>query len=460
MKKIAIVVAVDDKNGIGKGNTIPWHDANDMKHFAKLTTTVKDPTKQNAVIMGYRTRQSIGRDLPNRVNIVLDRTSGQIITYESAVNLLLQRDDIETIFIIGGHSVYERALADLKCTELYMTRIAGDFDCDTFFPPFRSEEWIVVDGEQGLRRRRTEDEWKRHFTNRDEVQYLNLLRDVMETGTVKPDRTGVGTKEIIGAMMRFNLRDGQLPLFTTKLTRLGAIIKELLWMIRGQTDASILAKQGVHIWDGNTSREFLDKRGLAHYAVGDIGPAYGYQWRHYDAKYAGCKEQAQGGIDQLQRAIDILKLPDDKRREYDRRNIVTAWNPNQLHEMALPPCPILVQFVREPGDYVSILVYQRSADLILGVPFNVAGYALLLHMVAHLCGLRTKELIWMGGCVHIYSNHLLAAQEQSNRVPYAFPTVSFRRSRKEISSIDNFQLDDIELRHYYHHAPINVPMAV
>lgn len=455
-KKIAIVVAVDDKNGIGKDGKIPWHDAKDMKHFYELTTSVKDPTKQNAVIMGYRTRQSIGKELPGRVNIVLDRTMGQIVTYECAVNLLMQRDDIETIFVIGGRSVYERALADMKCTEMYMTRINGDFNCDTFFPRSREDEWISVD--ELKRRRRTEAEWKEEkFTNPDELQYLRLLKNVLEMGTIKPDRTGVGTKEIIGGMMRFNLREGRLPLFTTKLTRFGSIKKELLWMIRGQTDASILSKQGVHIWDGNTSREFLDKRGLQHYEVGDIGPAYGYQWRHYDAKYAGCKQQpGQGGIDQLQNAINILKLPDDKRKEYDRRNIMTAWNPNQLHEMALPPCPILVQFVRE-GDDVSIIVYQRSADLILGVPFNVAGYALLLHMIAHLCSLQAKELIWMGGCIHIYSNHFNAAQEQFGRVPYAFPTVSFRRIP---SSIDDFQLEDIELRNYYHHAPINVRMAV
>lgn len=460
MKKIAIVAAVDDKNGIGKNGKIPWRDENDMKAFQQLTTTVQDSKKQNAVIMGYRTRQSIGRDLPGRINIVLDRSTSQIVTYESSVALLLQRDDVETIFIIGGRHVYERALADVKCTHLYMTRIPGDYQCDTFFPSFRQDEWIELKDEDEKkccwRRRTGEEEWKQLPPNIDEQQYLNLLRQVLTSGTEKLDRTRVGTKEIVGAMMRFDLRDGKLPLFTSKLTRFGAIKKELLWMIRGETDATILSKQGVHIWDGNTSREFLDSRGLQRYAVGDIGPAYGFQWRHYDANYTGCQTKAQGGIDQLQQVIETLKLPEEKRRDHDRRIIMTAWNPKQIKEMALPPCPILTQFVRE-GDHVSILVYQRSADLILGVPFNVAGYALLLHMVAHLCGLKPKELVWMGGCVHIYSNHFTAALEQSTRQPYAFPTVSFRRVPL---SIDDFQLHDIELRNYYHHAPIHVPMAV
>ncbi|KAG6451679.1 hypothetical protein O3G_MSEX007291 [Manduca sexta] len=217
----------------------------------------------------------------------------------------------------------------------------------------------------------------------DEYQYLNIVKQIIDTGDKRIDRTQVGTLSIFGAMQRYSLQNNTLPLLTTKRVFTRGVIEELLWMISGSTDAKTLSAKGVHIWDANGSRSFLDNLGFTNREEGDLGPVYGFQWRHSGAKYIDAKTDYTGqGIDQLQNIIDTIK-----KNPADRRMIMCAWNPSDLGLMALPPCHCLAQFYVASGK-LSCQLYQRSADMGLGVPFNIASYSLLTHMIAHITGLE------------------------------------------------------------------------
>lgn len=288
----------------------------------------------------------------------------------------------------------------------------------------------------------------------DEFQYLEEIERILQSGEGRKDRTGVGTLATFGTTMRYDLRDGTLPLFTTKRTFWGGIAKELLWFISGSTDSKQLEKNGVGIWKGNSSREFLDGRGLADYREGDIGPGYGFQWRHFGAEYRGCDASYEGeGVDQLAECIrQIRETPND------RRIVMTAWNPSALSKMSLPPCHLLCQFfVHTASKELSCQMYQRSADMGLGVPFNVASYSLLTHMVAHVCGLKAREFIHVMGDTHVYLNHIEPLKEQLKREPHPFPKLKFKR---EVKEIDDFVFEDFELVGYKCHPSIKMEMAI
>jgi len=292
--------------------------------------------------------------------------------------------------------------------------------------------------------------------NHEEYQYLNLIKQILDNGTWEEGRNGK-TKSIFGASMRFSLKDGKIPILTTKKTAWKTCLKELLWFIRGDTDNKLLQDQGVHIWDGNTTRDFLNSRGLNHYREGLIGPGYGFQWRHfggdYDASNAGVQDGGRRGIDQLQQIICALK---DPAQRTSRRLIMTAWNPLQLDEMALPPCHILCQFNVHDGNKLSCSMYQRSCDFFLGIPFNIASYSLLTHLIAKHCGLEAYEFIhFMGNC-HLYENAEQAAKLQIQRVPFDFPSISIKQVREKI---DDYQIDDFTLDNYQSHEAIKVAMV-
>ena len=290
----------------------------------------------------------------------------------------------------------------------------------------------------------------------EEQQYLNLIKNILDNGTWEEGRNGK-TKSIFGNMMRFSLKDGKIPILTTKKTAWKTCLKELLWFIRGDTDNKLLQEQGVHIWDGNTTREFLDSRGLTDYREGLIGPGYGFQWRHfggdYDSSTAGVKEGGSSGVDQLQQIIDALK---DPAQRTSRRLIMSAWNPQQLDKMALPPCHILCQFNVHDGNKLSCSMYQRSCDFFLGIPFNIASYSLLTHLIAKHCGLEAYEFIhFMGNC-HLYENAIDAANLQITREPFPFPTVSIKQIRE---NINDYQVEDFEIHNYQSHEAIKMKMV-
>jgi thymidylate synthase len=285
-----------------------------------------------------------------------------------------------------------------------------------------------------------------------ELQYINLIKHILENGISKDDRTGIGTLSIFSYNMTFNLRES-FPLLTTKKVYWKGVVEELLWFISGSTDSNVLKEKGVRIWEGNSSREFLDSRGLSHYDQGDIGAGYGFQWRHFGAKYTNMYDSYEGqGIDQLKDVIYKIKNTPD-----DRRIIMSAWNPTDLDKMALPPCHIFVQFwVDTNKKELHSQMYQRSCDVGLGVPFNIASYALLTCIIAKLCDLTPGDFHYCMGDTHIYKNHIDAMKLQITREPYDFPKIKI----KNITDIDNIKFDDIELIDYKYYENIKMNMAV
>lgn len=286
----------------------------------------------------------------------------------------------------------------------------------------------------------------------DEYQYLNLLNDILENGIMEKGRNG-NTLSVFGSAMHFSLENGKIPIITTKKTAWKTCLKELLWFIRGDTNNKKLQDAGVHIWDGNGSREFLDSRGLVNNRVGDLGPIYGHQWRHFNADYQDCDADYSGqGVDQLQEIIDTLKNPETRT---SRRMVMTAWNPCKLNEMALPPCHIMCQFNVTDGNKLSCAMYQRSADEFLGQPINIASYSFLTHLLAKHCGLEAYEFVYFVGNCHIYENAIDACKLQITRDPYPFPTISIKQSRE---NINDYQVEDFEVVGYKSHEAIKVDM--
>ena len=363
----------------------------------------------------------------------------------------------------------------------------------------------------------------RPIRNTEELQYLFLVKDILQRGEHRPDRyntldiisfmlplltrpslfrTGTGTYAIFAPpQLRFSLRDGALPLLTTKRVFTKAILAELLWFIAGSTDSKLLSAKGVKIWDGNGSREYLDSVGLSHRAVGDLGPVYGFQWRHFGANYIDCNTDYTGqGVDQLMEVVDKLM-----NKPYDRRIILSAWNPADMKKMALPPCHMFAQFyVSYPASRTSnatltstltphptsppsttaapqvpaptasakiditntrgelhCCLYQRSCDIGLGVPFNIASYAMLTHILAHVTGLDPGEFIHCMGDTHIYADHVEALQVQCEREPRAFPKIKINRpDLKGKGVVDGFKAEDFEVLGYDPWPAIKMKMSV
>jgi thymidylate synthase len=261
--------------------------------------------------------------------------------------------------------------------------------------------------------------------------YLDLMRRIRDTGAAKADRTGTGTLSLFGQQLRFDLGVG-FPLVTTKKVHLRSVIGELLWFLRGETNVAWLREQGVTIWD-----EWADENG-------DLGPVYGKQWRAWPTRDGGA-------IDQISQVVDQLRKNPDS-----RRIIVSAWNVGELEDMALMPCHAFFQFYVADRK-LSCQLYQRSADIFLGVPFNIASYALLTHMLAQQCDLGVGEFVWTGGDCHLYQNHLEQAELQLQREPLPLPRLSFRRRPP---SIFDYQYEDFEIVNYQHHPAIKAPVAV
>ena len=291
-----------------------------------------------------------------------------------------------------------------------------------------------------------------------EQKYLNLLRETLNYGEDREDRTGTGTLSLFGKQLRFDISEN-VPLLTTKKMGPKSIIQELLWFLRGDTNANNLKDVGVNIWSGNTTREFLDARGLTNYPVGDIGAGYGFQWRHSGAEYNTCVDDyTEKGFDQIAYILNELHTNPTSRRMY-----MTAWNPSALEKMALPPCHVSAQFYvnidKKGRKHLSCHMYQRSVDEFLGLPYNIFSYTVLTYILAKKTGMFPKELIISMGDAHIYKNHINQVNEQIERVPLPFPILNLSDDiiTKDFSEIT---IDDFNVIDYVSYPAIKEPMAV
>lgn len=505
LRTYQVVVAATRDMGIGKDGKLPWRLPSDLKFFKDLTLTTSDPAKKNAVVMGRKTWESIPlkfRPLPGRLNVVLTR-SGETANSENvlicgsmplALKLLGESPyslSIEKVFVIGGGQILRDTLNAQGCDAIHLTEIEADIECDTFIPPIDSslfQPWYssasVVENNirysfvtyvrvrnpalgaftsssgTGTESSSVSSKFevgafcflpKMIFERHDEHMYLRLVQEIMSSGTQKDDRTGTGTLSKFGCQMRFNLRK-YFPLLTTKRVFWRGVVEELLWFVSGSTNAKVLQEKGIHIWDGNASRVYLDSIGLTDREEGDLGPVYGFQWRHFGASYTNMHADYTGqGFDQLLDVIDKIKNKPD-----DRRIVLSAWNPSDLKLMALPPCHMFSQFYVANGE-LSCQMYQRSADMGLGVPFNIASYALLTCMIAHVCGLAPGDFIHIIGDAHVYRTHIKALQEQLQKLPKPFPILKINPQKRDI---DSFEASDFEVIGYDPHQKIEMRMAV
>ncbi|MEG9304308.1 thymidylate synthase [Psychrobacter celer] len=285
------------------------------------------------------------------------------------------------------------------------------------------------------------------YSSKNEQAYLDLLRHVMSEGTEKGDRTGTGTLSHFGAQMRFDLSDG-FPLLTTKKVHFKSIVYELLWFLSGSTHVDYLQENGVRIWNEWATAE---QTARFNRPAGDLGPVYGHQWRNYGATKDENGRYNNDGVDQIAQVVEQIKTNPNS-----RRLIVSGWNPGEAEQVALPPCHTLFQFF-VADNKLSCQLYQRSADLFLGVPFNIASYALLTHMIAQVCGLGVGEFIWTGGDCHIYQNHREQVELQLTRECYALPTLTLN---PDVDDIFAFRFEDISVNGYASHPVIKAKVAV
>jgi len=472
-KSFSLIVAFDKSYGIGLKNSIPWKLPHDMSNFKKLTTN-------NIIIMGKKTWDSLHiKPLPNRVNIVL--TSSKINhdsdnvhfvnSFEEALNTTSYYNTNKEIFVIGGSKVYEEALKHENCQILYLSILDQDYKCDTFFPSqYLNNFKIISDNlENGYIYRKCKRLKNEDLINQEEIQYLNLVKDVLTKGVLVKDRTQIGRIVRFGNQMRFNLENNNLPLLTTKKMFVKGVIGELLWMLNGETDSKLLEKQNINIWKGNSSRKFLDDHNLKDYEEGECGPIYGFQWRRFNGdykkinsinKYFNNKKITDTilqysdidlGYDQVSECIRLIKEEPNS-----TRIIITGWNPSQLEEQVLPACHSFYQF-NVIDNKLSCMLTLRSNDISLGAPYNICSASLLTYIMAQLTGLQPYELIYSVGNYHIYNNHMEQMKEQITRNPFAFPKFNFKR---KIKSINELNIDDFVISGYNSHPSIKMEMAV
>ena len=291
-----------------------------------------------------------------------------------------------------------------------------------------------------------------------EQQYLELLQDILDNGVDKEDRMGVGTRYVFSRTLRFPLRKS-FPILTTKRVYWRGVVEELLFFLRGDTNSKHLEEKRVNIWKGNTSREFLDNKGLSMLPEGEIGCSYSHQWRNFAGEHPLLPEtKGLKGFDQVAYVLDKLKT-----NPYDRRMIISGWCPSQLHLQSLPPCHVAYFFNYNPAkNELNCHMTQRSCDTFLGVPFNLSSTALLTCLLAKAAGMNTGEITWTGVDVHLYKDHIESGVvvEQISREPRPFPTLNFKKDIKTLADIENLEYDDLELIGYKPHKKLKAKMAI
>lgn len=482
--KYSIVVGYEEQGLIGIDNKLLIECKDDLKRFYKITTSEYPEGSLNVLIMGYKTWSSIPEDVrpfKNRISIVITKNHASEIVETDCLKCARSLDDAfaqcseETgrIFVIGGSSVFrechQRFPESLEC--LYVTKYKDHYqhyDQSLIqFPEVLLEQTaelhasplkysrVIVNIKDGFYSTNLYHSLhiyqKNRYVNHGETEYLKLLEKVLRTGTLVQSRNS-RVYSLFGERMVFDLEAG-FPLLTTKKMGHKTILRELLWFLSGSTDNQVLRDQGVHIWDQNASREFLDSRGLA-YEEHDLGPVYGFQWRHFGASYKDRESDYKGqGYDQIKAIIQQIKGDPSS-----RRIILSAWNPPDLDKMALPPCHVMCQFhVDQEKGRLDCQLYQRSGDMFLGVPFNIASYAYLTHIIASLTSLKAGKLIHILGDAHIYESHAEAVETQLTRIPAPFPKISIDVA--DVVDIDDITEDRIKIEGYQSYPRIQAQMV-
>lgn len=514
-----IVVASDPQGTIGNNGTLPWRVPTDMKFFRQLTlgivdsfrefkndsSNINNPTsmtknsdayanasasasaaKKNAIIMGRVTADSLKSPLPRRVNCVVtsnndyrpDEDFECFTGLFDALKYCASRDDIDKVFVIGGSKLYDTAIKSNYCTRIIHTELEKNYEGDTAL----SETWtdalsefdiasvskhVCVSSNVGFTVRTYE------YHNTEEMAYLELGRKILDTGDRRQTRNAI-TYSLFGEKLIFNITENPdhsftLPMLTTKTLFARGVAEELFFFMRGDTDTHKLEQAGVAIWKGNTNAKFL-KDNSKDLQEGEMGPMYGFIWRHFGTTYRGGSQDYTGeGVDQITNCVNELV-----NNPHSRRILMTAYNPEQAEQGVLYPCHgLMVQFYVENGK-ISLQMYQRSADYFLGLPFNITSYALLLCLIVMLVNAKlenegsdlkysTGRVIMVLGDVHIYSDekgdHVQAVRDQLERHTYRFPQIRFCKEIRTLDDFTNMCGKDIRVTNYAHHPSIRVDMV-
>lgn len=487
---IACITQFKNKLAIGRTNNLLFRIKEDLTYFQQVTT---GNVKTNIVLMGRKTWFSLPahkRPLPNRINIVLTNNQqlhqvsplpkgGKLYkdTYYSSLKQFLEfyKKQTPNVFIIGGGEIYNFFInsKEYQPHKIYLTEVQNfkfdpGFEPDVFMDKF-DESYKLVSVSEKYTDLSTKANFRFLVYHRypqfksDENNYLQYCKFILQNGSERSDRTGVGTISCFGQQLRFDISES-IPLLTTKRVPWKHAIEELLWFLRGDTDAKVLQRKNVKIWDGNSSRDFLNARGLHHYEEGVLGPLYGWQMRFFGAKYTQAFADTSkidatkvGGFDQIEYVLKELKT-----NPYSRRIMMSYWNPPDFEKMALLPCHFSAQFYVEDKNGEKLLschFTQRSQDVFLGAPFNIFSYSVLTYILAVKTNMKPKELIMSVGDAHIYSNHVLQVQEQLSRNIKPFPKLIVHQSVKT-KNWNEITIDDFDIVGYMPDNPIKASMAV
>ena len=485
---IASVAPYKNKLAIGIDNDLLVKIKQDMNFF-------KNTTQDSIVIMGRKTYYSIPethRPLSNRYNFVLtnnsnlinkyhlpekiifknlDKTIPYFITFETFEKIYKSTECRPDVFVIGGGEIYNKFLTskveELIPKKLFITQIYGfDFNnknCDkiTFMNNFDCRYKLIGFSEKfeknNISARILHYKYYKNYVS-EEYKYLNLVKNILQNGNERIDRTGTGTFSLFGKHMRFDISNGNLPLLTTKQIPFKAIVEELLFFCRGETNSQILDKKGVKIWNANTTREFLDMRNLKNYPIGSMGPMYGWSWRHFGADYSPKINNSDfiGGFDQLKHVENLLKTDPFSRRIY-----ISNLNPAETSKMCLDMCHIYIQFYVEEikgVKYLNGYFTMRSSDF-LAWSYNICSYTILLNILALKCNMKPKEIIYNAVDCHVYKNHIEGINLQLTRIPRPFPKLKIDETLKDKDWCEiNFL--DFDLIGYFPHPSIKAKMAV
>jgi dihydrofolate reductase/thymidylate synthase len=481
------IVAVDTNYGFSKDGSIPWHIPGDMAYFNKMTTRKNERNfdLQNVVIMGRKTWESLpesSRPLKHRINVIvsstleLEQSNGHVApTIEAAIEKALHMkisNEINEIFIIGGGSLYEHLINSVLLDKFYVSKINHDYGCDAkinqkllfnkcYSDMEQLEKYDVFDKKNNVNSSIENYVFVNKNNYKGEQQYLKLMMDTLLTGEYRKTRNAY-TWSNFANQIKFDLDDG-FPMTTTRKTFIKGIFYELMMFMLGESNThKWLLSKNVKIWDLNTNRQFLDSVGLTEYEEGDLGYLYGMVWRHFGVEYKGMNENYDGqGVDQLANVVRLLKND-----PHSRRILMTSYDPSKTDKAPLYPCHSLVlQFYVEDGDRLSVHMYQRSADLFLGLNTNIVSTSMIVHV---LCLLINSDKEYTGvkfkpGCVtislgdyHIYDNHVDSVLTQLSRNPLEYPTMTINKT--SIESVSELELSDLKVENYSHHGIVRADM--